>query len=781
MGKMESLKCLWLESMVIQELPSSITYLTGLEKLNLRRCKRLVRLPMDIFQLERLEEVDVLYCPSLENFGNEVGQNGQSMPCTQTLLLLPPPKSYFRLRKLSLSHSGIVSLPLWIEGLVGLSRLDLKSCEQLEEIIQLPPNIEVVHAPRCIRLVEVHDSVGFLDKLVELRLGGCSSLKNLPRRFKLRSLKVLELEGCTSLEYFPEIDCEMEHLKCVQLHSTVIQELPSSITYLTGLKELYLRGCKSLVRLPINIFQLKSLLAINIISCANLVNFGKEVGQNGQAMPCTHENEISSSIKLFPLLLPESNLSRIFNFSSSLSYLSLSKSGIVRLPPCIEELVGLHDLDLEDCMQLEEILHLPPNIEDVNARRCVLLERFSHLSTKSSFGTPGLKRLSRVDLSECNKVHVDVGNHAPDPLLVQERFWEKDSSMIIYPGSRIPNWFNYVERTSSYGNSGEIFLDEKDQSYQIVALVLAFVVGPLPERTSITVKYGQQIIRNDMRLYPSMDPHDRACLQYIAGNFIDQMLSGRYSKGNKMRFTFGSDSKEAIIKSKGVHLIYRPKITWAWASYACSFVPSSSSLPRQCCDIFLSYRRDSNGDFIRHLTSALHRKRLNIYEGDNLIGGEDILPALFKTIEESKISIVVFSENYTSPIWCLDELLTILECKESKQHKVLPVFYKVKPSTVQHQMNSFKDALDKHEDRFKDKAKVQRWKIALKQAADISGLHLTIEENESEFIMKIVEEVSRMLPNHTCLHAANYPVGSPMLPDHYPVGPPMLPDHRWYY
>ncbi|KAG7945167.1 hypothetical protein I3843_15G138900 [Carya illinoinensis] len=534
--EMEYLKRLQLESTVIQELPSSITYLTGLEQFVLRWCESLVHLPIDIFELERLDEVDVYNCPNLVNFRKEVGQNGQSMPCTQALLPLLPPKSNFSLRKLSLSCSGIVSLPPWIEGLVGLSRLDLGGCEQLGEIRQLPPNIEAVNAPRCIRLVKVHDSVGFLDKLVELRLEGCSSLKNLPRSFKLRSLKVLELEGCTSLEYFPEIECEMEHLKCVRLHSTVIQELPSSITYLTRLKELYLRGCKSLVRLPINIFQLESLWALNIINCPNLVNFRKEVGQNGQSMPCTHENEISSSMELLPLLPPESNLSQTFNFSSSLRYLTLSDSGIVRLPPCIEGFVGLRDIDLEDCKQLEEILHLPSNIEYVNARGCVLLEHFPHVSTEASFGTPNLKRLSRIDLSECNKVHVDVGNHAPDPLLLQEVGFQSGSSI-------------------ARSNSIEIDILERDG--QIVALVLSFVVGPLPERTSITIKYGQQIIRNDTWLRPSMDPHDRACLQYIAGNSLDEMLFRSYEEGNNMRFTFRSDSEEAIFKSVGVHLIYK--------------------------------------------------------------------------------------------------------------------------------------------------------------------------------------------------------------------------------
>ncbi|KAG2668009.1 hypothetical protein I3760_15G140700 [Carya illinoinensis] len=683
--EMKHLKCVRLDSTVIQELPSSITSLTGLKQFVLRWCESLVCIPIDIFQLEPLEEVDVFCCPNFVNFGKEVGQNGQSMPCSQALLPLLPPKSNFNLKKLSFSGSGIVSLPPWIEGRAGLSHLDLADCWQLQEILQLPPNIKVVDARRCTRLVKIHDSIGFLDKLIELRLKGCYHLKNLPRRFKLRSLEVLELEGCTSLEYFPEIECEMEHLKCVRLDSTVIQELPSSITFLTGLEKLYLRGCKSM--------------------------------------------------KLFPLLPPESNLSRAFNFSSSLSYLTLSNSGIVRLLPCIEGLVGLRNLDLEDCMQLEEILHLPPNIEYVNARRCVLLEHFSNLSTKSSFGIPDLKRLSMIDLSECNKVHVDVGNDAPNPLLVQERFWKKDSSMIVYPGSMIPKWF---KEATSYSNSCEIDILHHYASMcghdQFVALVLSFVVRPFWERISITIKCGQQIIRNDKWLRPSMDPHDRACLQYIAGNSIDQMLSSSYREGYNIRFTFGSDSKEAIFKSAGVHLIYRNKMTssnvspGALSSASSSNSSSLPSVPSEWSyDVFLSFRgQDTRSGFTGHLYSALQQKGFNTYIDDKLRSGEEISPALLKAIEESKISIVVFSKNYASSTWCLDELVKIIDRKESKQQEVLPVFYKVEPSTVRHQINSFelKTALAEHKDALKDDAKVQRWKTALKQAANLSGFHL---------------------------------------------------------
>ncbi len=40
--------------------------------------------------------------------------------------------------------------------------------------------------------------------------------------------------------------------------------------------------------------------------------------------------------------------------------------------------------------------------------------------------------------------------------------------------------------------------------------------------------------------------------------------------------------------------------------------------------------------------------------------------------------IVVFSKGYASSHWCLNELVHILHCKNTKGHIVLPIFYDVK-------------------------------------------------------------------------------------------------------
>ena len=87
------------------------------------------------------------------------------------------------------------------------------------------------------------------------------------------------------------------------------------------------------------------------------------------------------------------------------------------------------------------------------------------------------------------------------------------------------------------------------------------------------------------------------------------------------------------------------------------------------------------------------------------------------SIEESMIYVLVFSENYASSTWCLDELTKILDCKKRYGRVVIPVFYKVDPSIVRNQRETYAEVFVKHEHRFEDKIdKVHAWKAALTEA-----------------------------------------------------------------
>ncbi|XP_028804938.1 uncharacterized protein LOC114759876 [Neltuma alba] len=102
--------------------------------------------------------------------------------------------------------------------------------------------------------------------------------------------------------------------------------------------------------------------------------------------------------------------------------------------------------------------------------------------------------------------------------------------------------------------------------------------------------------------------------------------------------------------------------------------------------------------------------------------GHEISPTLVKAIENSRIAIIVFSKNYTSSTWYLEELVKILSWAKSKDRLVYPVFYNVDLLEVQHQRGHYGAELAKHEEKLKgDNVKVQQWKSALYEASNLVG------------------------------------------------------------
>ncbi|CAI9282564.1 unnamed protein product [Lactuca saligna] len=173
---------------------------------------------------------------------------------------------------------------------------------------------------------------------------------------------------------------------------------------------------------------------------------------------------------------------------------------------------------------------------------------------------------------------------------------------------------------------------------------------------------------------------------------------------------------------------------------ACS---STSSIQKSFkYDVFLSFRgEDTRANFVDHLYHALHHKSIHTYKDDVRIKkGKRISDELIGSIKDSKFYIIVFSKNYASSSWCLDELVKIMECHSTIEHTAYPVFYDVEPSEVRKQSGAVAEAFAKHE----NEESAGKWRQALKDAADLAGWELknTANGHEAEFIQKIVEELS---------------------------------------
>ncbi|XP_050243019.1 disease resistance protein RUN1-like isoform X8 [Quercus robur] len=186
----------------------------------------------------------------------------------------------------------------------------------------------------------------------------------------------------------------------------------------------------------------------------------------------------------------------------------------------------------------------------------------------------------------------------------------------------------------------------------------------------------------------------------------------------------------------------------------------SSPTRRWDYDVFLSFRgEDTRNGFTGHLHRALVDNGFKTFIDDELPRGEQISAELLKAIKSARISIIIFSQNYAFSAWCLDELVEILNCKQNGQ-SVLPVFYKVDPSDVRKQKGNFEVALAEQENKFKDNiGKVQRWRAALNEAANLSGWHYKDCDPEYKFIQQIIENILDTKLDEIQLFVATYPVG----------------------
>lgn len=148
-----------------------------------------------------------------------------------------------------------------------------------------------------------------------------------------------------------------------------------------------------------------------------------------------------------------------------------------------------------------------------------------------------------------------------------------------------------------------------------------------------------------------------------------------------------------------------------------------------CWDVFLSfYGKDTRRNFISNLYFALDQAGVLTFRDDHALEkGEEISSGLVNAIKNSKMFVVVISENYARSPWCLNELVQILSCKRIK-NQIVPVFYYVNPSDLRYLNGSFGEALQSQKGGHSVDT-IDKWKSALAEIAEFSGYHLKNDTN----------------------------------------------------
>ena len=206
MDDMENLRKLHLDETAIEELPSSIERLQGLQELLLHDCTKLVNLPESICNLRSLTTLGVEGCSQLNKLPENLGrlQSLQELYLDSISFQLPASLSGLcSLRILSLLEINLMqgAIPSDICRLNSLNVLILSYCNLIEGGI--PSEIYCLSSLQALHLTGNHFSTipAGINKLSELRvlhLSHCQKLLKIPELPS--SLKFLDIHGCRSLE-----------------------------------------------------------------------------------------------------------------------------------------------------------------------------------------------------------------------------------------------------------------------------------------------------------------------------------------------------------------------------------------------------------------------------------------------------------------------------------------------------------------------------------------------------------------------------------------------------
>ncbi|XP_059429961.1 disease resistance protein RPV1-like isoform X2 [Corylus avellana] len=274
------------------------------------------------------------------------------------------------------------------------------------------PQLEILILEGCTSLVRVHESIGYLKRLVLLNLQSCENLRNLPSSISnLESLQTLVLSECFNLEKLPEQLGNMTALTKMRADNIAIKQLPSSFSLLKNLETLSLRRCECLIESP-EFLQTSRLKELILEGCTNLVKVHESIGLLKRLVSlnlggCKRLRNLPNSISNLQLLetldlsncLELDKLPEQLGNMTALTKMSANNIAIKQLPSSFSLLKNLETLSLRRC---ECLIESPEFLQNSRLKELILEGCTNLVEVHESVGL--LKRLNYLTLFGCKKL-----------------------------------------------------------------------------------------------------------------------------------------------------------------------------------------------------------------------------------------------------------------------------------------------------------------------------------------------------------------------------------------
>ncbi|KAL0010746.1 hypothetical protein SO802_005854 [Lithocarpus litseifolius] len=514
----------------------------NLEKLILKGCTKLSKIHASLGDLKHLILLDLNGCTCLKILPCKINLESLEIfilsSCSKLRKFPEIVGNMSRLLELYLDGTAIEDLPLSMERLTGLIKLDLTNCKKLSSL------------SRAI----------------------CS----------LTSLKTLTLSGCLKLDNMPMNLGNLEGLEELDVSGTAIREPPSSIFCLKNLKILSFQNCNGLSSKS---WSWKELL--------NFLLMTKTPDLVGLVLP-----SVSGLCSLTRLNIRNCNLQAIpsdIGCLSSLEELDLSGNNFVCLPESINQLSNLRSFWVENCKSLQLLpeLQSSPRIT-VQANGCTSLETLLPLKTKDDYFDIYFYLLSCFQFDNqgrCDLFTAILRKYFQDCCYREST--KKRRFDVVIPGSEVPDWFRHQSVGASINLEVPSYLFK-----QFRGIALCAVFGPHQHPPPNHLSYPFQLlchftangsgiggypfvrfskefetVESDHRWFMYLLP------KYFKLDFEKELLQIADGSSCQLKIEFKSQDPRIEIKKSGAHMVYEEEMEDLKQSMGQSECSSSSIIP----------------------------------------------------------------------------------------------------------------------------------------------------------------------------------------------------------